>query len=204
MMKVVTDTPPIFFDPSSLHSSLQEEILWTVIGPKKILRLTAISSFSKQVAAFYEKRGFLSSASQSKAPSFLGLESMNENRSLTVANEENDARIRNWKAAHPQMLRKNYDVDQSYVDSADDNFHSMMAISQAHTDTSHANDAVVRERIERESKKIRIDKIDTVEADLGLDLNRYSYAVNASTVLMNFESNPPHGRHLQYRLIFFD
>ena len=134
----------------------------------------------------------------------MGSESMNENRSLTVVNEENDARIRNWKATHPEMLRKNYDVDQSYVDSADDNLHSMMGVSQAHTDTSHANYAVDRGRIERESKKIRIDKIDTVEADLGLDLNRYSYAVNASTVLMNFESNPPHGLHLRYHLIFFD
>ena len=159
--------------------------MWTVLGPKKILRLTAISSFSKQVAAFYEKRGFLSAASQSKEPSFLGFESTNETRSLTIANEESEARRSTSKTIHPQLLRKNYELDQgklnqSYVkiDSADDNLHPMMGMLQADTDTFTGIAPADRGRIERDSTKIKIDQIDIVEEDLGLNFKRCSYSSN--------------------------
>lgn len=186
-----TPTTSFYYDLSSLRSSLQGEILWTVLGPKKILRLTAISSFSKQVAAFYEKRGFLSAASQSKEPSFLGFESTNETRSLTIANEESEARRSTSKTIHPQLLRKNYELDQgklnqSYVkepsglviDSADDNLHPMMGMLQADTDTFTGIAPADRGRIERDSTKIKIDQIDIVEEDLGLNFKRCSYSSN--------------------------
>ena len=168
-------------------------------------RLTAISTFSKQVATFYEKKGFISSASQAKSPLSpqFGFESVPVstavNRSVSVTNNEKNTRIGILKTRHPQALRRESEIDreslklnepESYgtgtgtgnvFDTIDDNTIPGIKISQANIPNAVTEG-------DSEVKEIMSDDIDTNVTDLRSDLRRYVYWISIQcSIITTFE-----------------
>ena len=93
----------------SVCSALKDEILWTIQGPRKTSRLSAISTFSSQVAAFYESRAHIIKAREPMAVTGNGATPVT--MPTRTAAEEMDAKIRILKTRHPQALRREHDLE---------------------------------------------------------------------------------------------
>ena len=117
----------------SVYSALKDEILWTIQGPRKTSRLSAISTFSSQVAAFYESRAHIIKAREPMAVTGNGATPVT--MPTRTAAEEMDAKIRILKTRHPQALRREHDLEMERTRKSYPDF-TLTAFESAERDES--------------------------------------------------------------------